>query len=257
MIFTRTVWPIVQNLGRMIDSPPGDIGHVQEPVDAAEIDEGAVIGDVLHHPVDHLTLCEVGDDLVALLGAGFLEHGAAGDDDIAPAAVHFQDLERLRRLHQRRHVADRADIDLAARQERHGAVEIDGEAALDLVEDDAFDLFLFLESLFELDPAFLAPRLVARNDRLAERVLDPLKINLDLIADGELAFAPGPVKFLKGTRPSVFRPRSMTATSFSIATTRPLTTEPSKASFSAIALVEQSGEILARRRAFGGCGRGH
>src|SRR5438105_1364551 len=186
-----------QNLGRMIDSPPGDIGHVQEPVDAAEIDEGAVIGDVLHHAVDHLPFCEVGDDLIALLGAGFLEHGAAGDDDIAPATVHFQDLEGLRRLHQRRYVADRADIDLTARQKRYGAVEIDGEAALDLVEDDAFDLFLFLEGLFELDPAFLAPRLVARNDRLAERVLDPLKINLDLVADGELAFAPGPLKFLE------------------------------------------------------------
>ena len=26
-----------QNLGRMIDPPPGDIGHVEEPVDAAEI----------------------------------------------------------------------------------------------------------------------------------------------------------------------------------------------------------------------------
>ena len=87
---------------------------------------------------------------------------------------------------------------MAARQERHGTVEIDGEAALDLVEDDAFDLFLFLESLFELDPAFLAPRLVARNDRLAERILDPLEINLDLVADGELAFAPGSMKFLEG-----------------------------------------------------------
>ena len=187
-----------QNLRRMIDPAPGDIGHMQEPVDAAEIDEGAVIGDVLHHAVDHLAFCEIGDDLMALLGAGFFEHGAARDDDIAAAAVHLQNLEGLRRLHQRGHVADRADIDLAARQESDGAVEIDREAALDLVEDNAFDLFLFLESLFELDPAFLAPRLVARDDRFAERVLDPLKIDLDLVADGKFAFAAGPLKFLEG-----------------------------------------------------------
>ena len=161
-----------QHFGRVIDAPPGDVGHMQEAVDAAEIDEGAVIGDVLHDAVDHLAFGEVGDDLMALLGAGFLKHGAARDDDIAAAAVHLQDLEGLRRLHQRRHIADRTDVDLAARQKGDGAVEIDGEAALDLIEDDAFDLLLFLEGLFELDPALFAPRLVARDDGLAKRVLD-------------------------------------------------------------------------------------
>ena len=59
-------------------------------------------------------------------------------------------------------VADRADIDLGARQERHGAVEIDREAALDLVEDDAGDLLVAFEGLFQLAPALLAARLVAR-----------------------------------------------------------------------------------------------
>ena len=102
---------------------------------------------------------QVGDDLVALLGAALFEHGAARDDDVAAPAIHLEDLERLRHVHQRRDVAHRADVDLAARQERHGAVEVDGEAALDLVEDDALDLLLFLERLFELDPALFAARL--------------------------------------------------------------------------------------------------
>ena len=173
-----------QHFARMVDAPPGDVGDVQQAVDAAEIDERAVIGDVLDRAVDDLAFGEVGDDLVALLGAALFEHGAARDDDIAAAAIHFQDLERLRHVHQRRDVAHRADVDLAARQEGDGAVEIDGEAALDLVEDDAFDLLVLLERLFELDPALLAPRLVARDDGFAERVLDALEIDLDLVADG-------------------------------------------------------------------------
>src|SRR3981189_1443006 len=41
-----------QDLGRVIDPAPGDIGDVQQPVDAAEIDECTVIGDVLHADVD-------------------------------------------------------------------------------------------------------------------------------------------------------------------------------------------------------------
>src|SRR5580704_14193972 len=166
--------PDGQHLGRMIDPPPGDVGDVQETVDAAQIHEGAVIGDVLDHAVDDLTFLEILHQLLALLGAGLFQHGAARHHDVAAAAIHLQDLERLRHVHERRDVADRPDIDLAAGQERHRAVEIDREAALDLVEDDARDLLVALESLLELAPAFLAPRLVARQHGLAERVLDPL-----------------------------------------------------------------------------------
>ena len=122
----------VEHLGRVIDAPPRDVGDVQQAVDAAEVHERAVVGDVLDHAVDDLTLFEVLHQLLALLGAGLFQHGAAGDDDVAAAAIHLQDLERLRHVHQRADVADRTDVDLRARQERHRAVEIDGEAALDL-----------------------------------------------------------------------------------------------------------------------------
>src|SRR5262249_42252390 len=173
----------------MIDPPPSDVGDVQQPVDAAEIDERAVVGDVLDHPIDDLALFQVLHQLLPLLGAGFFEHGAARYDDIAAPAIHFENLERLRIVHQRRHIADRPNVDLRARQEGDRAVEIDGEAALDLIEDDALDLFIVLEGLLELAPAFLAARLVARQHRLAERVFDPFEIDLDGVADLDLSRA--------------------------------------------------------------------
>ena len=37
----------LQRLGRMIDTLPGNIGDVQQAVDAAQINKGAIIGDVL------------------------------------------------------------------------------------------------------------------------------------------------------------------------------------------------------------------
>src|SRR6266478_5946479 len=48
-----------EHFGRVIDPAPGDIGDVQQAVDAAEIDEGTVIGDVLDDAVDDLTLFEI------------------------------------------------------------------------------------------------------------------------------------------------------------------------------------------------------
>jgi hypothetical protein len=53
-------------------------------------------------------------------------------------------------VHQRADVAHRGARPPGCRQEGHGAVEVDGEAALDLVEDDAFDLLLVVELLLEL-----------------------------------------------------------------------------------------------------------
>ncbi len=83
--------------------------------------------------------------LAALLGAGLFEDRAARHDDVAAAAVHLEDLERLRHVHQRGDVAHRADVDLAAGEEGHGAVEVDGEAALDAAEDAALDAAAFAE----------------------------------------------------------------------------------------------------------------
>ena len=65
MTCTLTVSPTVRTLRRMVDAPPGHVGDVQEAVDAAQIDEGAVIGDVLDDTVDHLALLEAGDDIGA------------------------------------------------------------------------------------------------------------------------------------------------------------------------------------------------
>src|SRR4051812_15162435 len=184
-----------EHLGRVIDPAPGDIGDVEQAVDAAEINERTVIGDVLDHAVDHLALFEVLHQFLALLGAGFFENRAARHHDVAAAAIHFQDLERLRIVHQRRDVADRADIDLRTRQEGNRAVEIDGEATLDLVEDDAVDLLVVVEGLLKLAPAFLAARLVARQHGFAERIFDSVEEHLDLVANLEFAVAAGPCEF--------------------------------------------------------------
>ncbi len=177
----------VQDLGRMVDATPCHVGDVQKTVDAAKIDERAVVGDVLDEAVDDLALGETCDDLGALLGAALFENRTARNDDVAATAIHLQDLERLLLMHQRADVAHRADIDLRTGKERHGAVEIDGEAALDLVEDDARDLLALFIKALEARPALFAASLVARQHRFTERILDALKVDFDRIADLEFA----------------------------------------------------------------------
>ena len=126
---------------------------------------------------------ELADDLGALLGAAFFEDGAARNDDVAAAAVHLEDLERLLQTHQRAGVAHGAHIDLGAGQERNGAAQIDGEAALDPAEDRALDAGFVGIGFFQAVPGFLAAGLVTADDGFAPGVLDAVEVDLDLVAD--------------------------------------------------------------------------
>ena len=164
---------------------------MEQAVDAAEIHEGAVVGDVLDHAVDDLALGEALDQARALLGAGLFEHRTARHDDVAALAIHLEDLKRLRDVHQRGDVTHGADVDLRARKEGDGAREVDGEAALDAAEDHTLDAGLLGELDFELVPRGLAASAVARQHRLAVHVLDTIDIDLDLVADLELGLLTG------------------------------------------------------------------
>src|SRR5690606_13737116 len=136
---------------------------------------------------DNLTLFEVLDNLGTLLRTALFKNGTTRNDDIAATLVHLEDFEWLRRVHERADVADRTDVNLAARQEGNGAVEIDGEATLDLVEDHAFNALALVELLFETNPAFLAASLFTAEHGFTKRVLDALDVDFYFIAGAELA----------------------------------------------------------------------
>src|SRR6202022_3441753 len=179
-----------QRLRWMVDAAPGNVGDMEQPVDATEIDESAVIGDVLDHPAEDLALLQAGNELGALLGAALLEDGPARHHDVAARAVHLEDLERLRRSQQRGDVAHRSDIDLAARQKCDGAVEIYGKAAFYPAEDYAGHAVVRLKALIELSPGLLSARLLARELGLPVLILHALEIDFDDVAALRLGFGP-------------------------------------------------------------------
>ena len=163
---------------------------MEQAIQAAEVDERAVVGDVLDHAGQDLAFLQGGEQLVALLGAALLEHRPARDHDVAAPAVHLQDLERLVLVEQRRDVPHRPDVDLAAGQEGHRTAEIDREAALDPAEDRALTFAVSLNacsSLFQLSSRLAFSR---ESTRLAALGLEPLDVDLDRVADPDLGRMP-------------------------------------------------------------------
>ena len=75
----------------MADPSPGDVGDMEEPVEAAEIDKDPIVGEVLHHPFDQLALFE---DLHSLLFGKtllVLENGLPREHHIRTTAIERND----------------------------------------------------------------------------------------------------------------------------------------------------------------------
>jgi hypothetical protein len=157
---------------RVADAPPGHVGDVQQAVDAAEVDEGAVLGDVLDHAVDDRAFAQRFHQLGALFAHRGFDHGTARQYDVVALAVELDDLELHRLAFERRHVLDRTRVEQGARKEGADAVDQHREAALDLAVDGAGDEFARFERVLERQPRGEALGLVARQDGVAVAVLD-------------------------------------------------------------------------------------
>ena len=74
-----------------------DVGDVQQAVDAAEVDERAVVGDVLDHAVEDLAFLQRGRPARCAARRGSLRARRGARRRCCRAAVHLEDRERLRR----------------------------------------------------------------------------------------------------------------------------------------------------------------
>ena len=178
----------LEQLGRMADAAPRHVGDVQQAVDAAEIDERAVVGDVLDDALEHLALGERLERVLLLLGVLLLEERLARQHDVAALLVDLDDAHAQLLPAQRVEVADGTHVDLRAGQERAHA-DVDGEPALDALDDAADDDLALRIGLLDLVPDLHLLGFFAREDDVAFAVFGALEQHVDDVAglDGDLA----------------------------------------------------------------------
>jgi hypothetical protein len=156
---------------------------VEQAVDAAEIDERAVLGEVLDDPLDDLPFLEALERLALELGALLLEQHAAGQDDVAALLVELDDLELVVLADERVQVADGAEIDLRAGEERlHAAADRDGQAPLHPLRDRPLDQLVALARGGDLVPHLEPVGLLLGEHAQPVLVLARLEQDVDLVA---------------------------------------------------------------------------
>ena len=183
-------WPTVHHFARVADAAPGHVGDVQQAVDAAEVDERAVLGDVLDHAVDDGAFLQRFHQLGALFAHRGFDHGAARQHDVVALAVELDDLE----LHGL--VFVRASVSLTGRV---SISEPGRKARMPLTSTVRPPLTLPLmvpvtnspdsSAFSRRHPRGQALGLVARQDGVAVAVFDGVDGDRDEIADLDFDFA--------------------------------------------------------------------
>ncbi len=179
----------VDDFARVTHALPRHVGDVQQAVDAAEVDERAVVGEVLDHALDDRAFLQAVEQLFALGAELALDDRTTRDDHVVALAVELDDLELEFLALEVGRVAHRAHVDQRAGQERADVTDVDGEAALDLAGDAAGDGGIGGLGFFQFVPDERALGLLAREHGLAEAVLDRVERDLDVVADVDLELA--------------------------------------------------------------------
>ncbi len=171
------------HFARVRHPAPGEVGDVQQTVHAAEVDEDAEVGDVLHRALEDVAHLERTEELLAHLAQALLLEHLVADDDVLPQVVDLEDAEVHLRADICIKVAHRAHIDLASGQEGIHAAEVDHHAALDTADAPPADDPVGGVNVLHAIPDPHEVRLALRQQELALAVLDTLEEHLQGVAD--------------------------------------------------------------------------
>jgi hypothetical protein len=185
---------------RVVDAAPRHVGDVQQAIEAAEVHERAVVGEVLDDAAQHAAFLEKLQGLLLARLLLDLNHRLAGEDDVAALLVDRDDLEVQVLAPESLEVLDGLHVHERARQERLDA-DVDREAALDAVDDAPADGRARAVGLLYLVPDLHLLGLVLGQDDVAVLVLGSLEKHVDRVAllDGDLAGEVG--EFREGDDP--------------------------------------------------------
>ncbi len=178
----------VEVLRGVVDPAPGDVGDVQQAVDAAEIDEHTVVGDVLDHALERSPSWR------RSRVSPFLRSYSFSSTALRDRTMLLRRRSRLMTLNSRsrpfrlsRFLTGLMSASEPGRNAR--TPDVDRQAALDAVDDPALDDAALLEAVLHVGPDAHARRLGVGQQDVAFEVLGLLEEHFDVVADrdGQLA----------------------------------------------------------------------
>ena len=173
----------------MAHALPRHVGDVQQAVDAAEVHERAVIGEVLDHALEHRALRSFSSSCSRSSECSLSTTARRETTTLLRLRSSLMSLNSSSLPSRYTGIAHGAHIDQRTRQECADVLDVDGETALDLAADAAGDGGVLLEGFFQFVPHHGALGFLARQHGFAEAIFEGVQRHLDFVADGDVELA--------------------------------------------------------------------
>ena len=167
----------------MADALPGQIGHMNQTVHAADIDERAEVGQAANDALDDLALNQLVPGLGLLLHFLGLQHGLAGRDDALLGLVDLDDLQLHGLAHELVDLLDITQRQLGSGNEGAHAFDVRQQAALDGFLANAFDEFAGFFLRADVFPGLAVDDVLLGKKDVALAVVHLDDFDFDFVAD--------------------------------------------------------------------------
>ena len=167
------------DLGRVLHAVPGQIGHMDEAIHAADVHERAEVGQAADDAGDDLILLDLLPGLLLLVHQVRL---AAGDDALL-GLVDLDDLDGHRLADELADVLDEAAGQVGSRDERTDAHHISDQAAVDGLAAGGFHIGAGVVLGNELFPVLGGHDLALGKEHIALAVVQLDHFSLDLVVN--------------------------------------------------------------------------
>ena len=174
----------LDDLGGVVDVLPGQLGDVDQTVNATQVHEGPEVDDGGHDAGADLPLLQSLQEVGADLGLGLLEPGATGEDHVVAVLVQLNDLRLELAAHVGLEVANATHLHQGGGQEAAQA-DVQDETALDDLNDGAGDDAVLLLDALDGAPGALVLRALLAQEQTPFLVLLLQDEGFDLVADGD------------------------------------------------------------------------
>src|SRR5690606_26005668 len=172
----------LDHLGRVVDVLPGELGDVDETVDATEIHERTEVDDRGDDALADLALLEGVEEGLANLRLRLLKPGAAGQNHVVTVLVQLNDLGLELAADIRLEVPNAAHLD-QRRGEEAPQADVEDETALDDLDDGTGDDAVLFLDLLDRPPGALVLSTLLGEDQAALLVLLLEDKSLDMVSD--------------------------------------------------------------------------
>ena len=126
-----------EQLVRILQTSPRHVSHVQQTIDSAEIDERAVVSEVLDLTFNNDVFFDLLKSLIFSAGVLLFDNSFARQHNVGALAVELDYLRFDDLIAQTVEISHRTHVNLRTGQERSDAVDVNAQSTFDAIDDAA------------------------------------------------------------------------------------------------------------------------